>query len=182
MPEQAAQENPLLAVLWARFQESCRLLHTSGEPCVFRLSAVVPWPVCKACAHSAYVQMKIINAIAWVVYACQLNLFSKGCPVCKHPVCTRPGKHGIAEIALAHSSLFPSASASVMMMSTETIMSSAGLALGGELDRAAAEEDARIRAKTRSSTEQGRPMVQRAKRRRIDSSSSSEPGTSSEDR
>jgi len=31
LPEQAALENPLLAVMWARFQESCRLYYTSGD-------------------------------------------------------------------------------------------------------------------------------------------------------
>ena len=32
LPEQTALGNPLLAVLWARFQESCRLFHASGDP------------------------------------------------------------------------------------------------------------------------------------------------------
>ncbi len=31
LPEQAAAENPLLAVMWARFQESCRLFYASGD-------------------------------------------------------------------------------------------------------------------------------------------------------
>ena len=30
LPEQAAADNPLLAVMWARFQESCRLSYASG--------------------------------------------------------------------------------------------------------------------------------------------------------
>ena len=30
LPAQAAADNPLLAVLWARFQESCRLFYASG--------------------------------------------------------------------------------------------------------------------------------------------------------
>ena len=30
LPEQAALDNPLLAVMWARFQESCRLFYASG--------------------------------------------------------------------------------------------------------------------------------------------------------
>ena len=30
LPAQAAADNPLLAVMWARFQESCRLFYASG--------------------------------------------------------------------------------------------------------------------------------------------------------
>lgn len=30
LPEQAAADNPLLAVMWARLQESCRLFYASG--------------------------------------------------------------------------------------------------------------------------------------------------------
>ena len=30
LPAQAAADNPLLAIMWARFQESCRLFYTSG--------------------------------------------------------------------------------------------------------------------------------------------------------
>ena len=30
LPTQAAADNPLLAVMWARFQESCRLFYASG--------------------------------------------------------------------------------------------------------------------------------------------------------
>ncbi len=31
LPEQAALDNLLLAVMWARFQESCRLFRASGD-------------------------------------------------------------------------------------------------------------------------------------------------------
>ena len=34
LPEQAALDNPLLAVMWARFQEACRLFHASGGPAI----------------------------------------------------------------------------------------------------------------------------------------------------
>ena len=48
LPEHAAQENPLLAVLWARFQESCRLLHASGEPTILT-SRTVPFDLGAGC-------------------------------------------------------------------------------------------------------------------------------------
>ena len=30
LPEQAARDNPLLATMWARYQEGCRLLYAAG--------------------------------------------------------------------------------------------------------------------------------------------------------
>lgn len=57
LPEHTALDNPLLAVLWARFQECCRLFHASGDPCVFTqslgASALVlrPW-LCARLLHT----------------------------------------------------------------------------------------------------------------------------------
>lgn len=68
LPEQAAQDNPLLAVLWARFQESCRLFHASGAPlssdcllCFLDLSSGRPLPtqMCKSMTTAA---------ITWLVH------------------------------------------------------------------------------------------------------------------
>lgn len=42
LPEQAAADNPLLAIMWARFQESCRLSYASGA---FFCALLAP-PVC----------------------------------------------------------------------------------------------------------------------------------------
>ena len=56
----------------------------------------------------------------------------------------------------------------------------AGLALAGGLDRAAAEEDARMRAKLGSSTQQERPSGL-GKRRRVETSSSSDSDMSTQE-
>ncbi len=49
LPQEAAAENPLLAAMWARFQEGCRLLHASGGPPCVRVAGrhlqggCLPW-------------------------------------------------------------------------------------------------------------------------------------------
>ena len=46
LPEQAAVDNPLLAVMWARFQESCRLFHASGDPTISYAPRLATLAVC----------------------------------------------------------------------------------------------------------------------------------------
>ena len=54
LPEQAALDNPLLAVMWARFQESCRLFHASGDPTMTHMPLVlISWLCASAAQHFA---------------------------------------------------------------------------------------------------------------------------------